>query len=101
MASANLIAPVVSALEAAGANLLAADKAQLEGLIEPLADADAEAIMNALAAHVNLNGLAGALQNPLRNAITGSEPQVASLINENIDGGFNALEAWLEQVSKN
>lgn len=99
MGSPNLIAPVVTALEAAGAILLDQDKAAIEALIDPLADSDAEAVMNALASHITMNGLAGMVQAPLRNAITGSEPTVAGIINANVAGGFDALETWLQKVS--
>ena len=95
MAAPNLAAPIVVAIEAAGAALLESDKAAIEKFIEPLADDDANKIVSAIAAHINMNGIAGMVAPALRNALVGSEPQLDTIINSNIEGGFNALEALL------
>jgi hypothetical protein len=100
MAEPNVIAPLVTALEAAGATLLASDKAALEAFVEPLADSDANAIVSALAAHVQLNGIAGMVAPAVRNALTGSEPAIDGIINQNVNGGFDSLEMLLDGLAK-
>ena len=99
MAAANVAAPLVAALESTGATLLAQDKAALEAFVEPLADADANAVVGAIAAHVQLGGLAGMIAPAMRNALTGSEPAIDNVINTNVDGGFDALEALLTRLA--
>lgn len=95
-----MLAPLLTALEAAGAKLLDEDKAQLERFVEPLADADANAIITAIAAHIQMNGVAGMVAPALRNALTGSEPAIDNIINQNINSGFDDLEALLTGLAK-
>lgn len=103
MASPDLIQPVVVAAEEAaakaGLTLVGDYKAQLIAWIEPLADADAKEAMDALAAHITLNGFASVMQTPIRNAITGSETDVASILNSNIEGGVDSVQAWLAKIA--
>jgi hypothetical protein len=40
------------------------------------------------------------IQTPLRNALIGAEPQVDAVINANIQGGFDDLEALLTNLAK-
>ena len=100
MADKNLGAPLLAALETAGAQILDSDKAKVEAFIEPLADADANAIINAIASHISLNGMAGMVQTPLRNALVGAQPTVDKVINDNVNGGFDALESLLTEMAK-
>jgi hypothetical protein len=100
MAAPNLAAPLIAALEAEGAQLLAAHKAAIEAYVEPLADSDANAVIGAITAHIQMSGLASIAQTPLRNALTGAEPQVDAIINANLGGGFDALEALLTNLAK-
>lgn len=96
-----LLKPVVAALAKEEVTLLPAQVGKLKAMVTPLADSDAKAVMDALAAHVTLHGLASAAQQPIRNAITGSEPDVESIINSNIDGGAAAFESWFSDVATN
>jgi len=100
MASKDVIAPLVAALEGAGAKLLDEDKAKIEAFVEPLADADANAIVSAIAAHIQMNGIAGMVAPALRNALTGSESTIDAVINSNIAGGFDDLETLLDGLAK-
>ena len=100
MASPSTAAPLIAALESAGANLVASDKQAIEAFVEPLADSDANAIIGAIAAHITMNGMASMVQTPLRNAIIGAEPTVDSVINENVNGGFDSLETLLTNLAK-
>lgn len=100
MGSPDLISPIVTACEAAGAKLLEADKAKLEAFLEPLADDDANKIVSAIAAHINMNGVAGMIAPALRNALVGSEPTIDAVINSNINGGFDQLESLLDGLAK-
>jgi len=99
MATPSVVAPLIAALEGAGAKLLDADKKAIETFFEPLADADANAVVSAIAAHITMNGVAGMVQNPLRNALTGSEPALDQIINSNIAGGLDALESLLSGLA--
>ena len=47
-----------------------------------------------------MNGMASMVQTPLRNAILGAEPTVDSVINENVNGGFDSLETLLTNLAK-
>ena len=100
MADPSTAAPLIAALEGLGVKLIDADKQRIEAYVEPLADSDANAIINAIAEHISLNGMASVVQTPLRNALIGAEPNVDSVINANIDGGFDQLEALLTNLAK-
>lgn len=95
MSRPDLIAPIITAAEKAGVKLIDEDKAQFEKMLEPLADADANAVVNAIADHIVLHGAAGMLQSPLRNALTGSESALDDVINQNVEGGIDSIESWL------
>jgi len=99
MAPSSVTAPLVAALEKAGVKLLDDDKAKIEAFVEPLADSDANAIIGAIASHITLNGMAGMVQTPLRNALLGAEPTVDKVINENVNGGFDQLEGLLTKLA--
>lgn len=83
-----------------GVALLGAHKVELESLFHRVADNDANQIVTAIAAHVNLNGLASIAQAPIRNALTGAIPAIDNVINANIDGGFDALSNLLASFAK-
>lgn len=95
-----LVDPIIKASERAGASWTDAHKAELEAALEDLADGDANKLVSAIAAHINMNGVAGMMQNPIRNALTGSEPELDKIINDNIGGGIDQIEALLEQLGE-
>lgn len=99
MAQPDTLAPLYAALAKFGVTVIDADKAKMESAIESWADGDANAVIGAIAAHINLNGMAGMVQNPLRNSITGAEPAIDKVINDNINGGFDQLEATLTKLA--
>jgi hypothetical protein len=100
VAAPNLAAPLIAAIEAEGAQLLDEHKAQIEKAIEPLADNDANLLVSAIASNIHMNGMASMAQAPLRNALTGSEPQLDAIINSNVGGAFDALETLLTNMAK-
>ena len=96
---ANAAAPLLAALEAAGAKLIHEDKAHLEALLAPIVSAGANAIIDAIAMRITMNGLAGMIAPALRNALTGAEPQIDAILNGGIAGGFDNLEALLDRLA--
>lgn len=99
MAKPDVIAPLISALEKAGVTLLDEDKAKIEAFVEPLADNDANAVITAIAAHIEMNGIGGMVAPAIRNALTGSEPAIDAVINSNVSGGFDSLETLLNKLA--
>lgn len=97
MAGANAWAPLWAALAKYGVTVADAEKVPFENWIEPLADTDANAIVSAIASHVELNGLASMLNGDIRSALVGSEAQIDTMINANIAGGVDGL---LDMLSK-
>lgn len=99
MASAASINPLLQTLAKLGVDVGEADKAQLVGIIENVADADAKAAMDALAQHIVLHGLASTFQNAARSDVTSSEDDIVAILNSNIEGGADAILGWLKQVA--
>ena len=99
MATSNSVDLVVEAFAKIGVDLTEAHRAELVQMIENVADPDAKAIMDSLAEHIVLHGLAGAFQSAARNDITSSENDIIGVINSNIAGGVDALDAWLRKVA--
>lgn len=102
MASPNPIAQLVyvveHALEVEGAQLLAEDKAAIEQAFDGVADADANKLVDAIASHITMHGLAGIGERPLRDALTGAEPTLDGLINSNAANAIDGLQALLTRL---
>ena len=90
---------LVSALAAVGVELLDEHKEFLEQIVQRYANADTVVVMNALADHLVLHGLAATIQQPIRDTVRASEPQVAAAIGKNVDDAIEALEGWLKKVA--
>lgn len=99
MTTEEKIAPVLEAFAKIGVDLEEAHQADLEKAIENVADADARAIMDSLAQHIVMHGLASGFQNVARNDVTGSENDIVALIDSNIVGGVEWFDGWLRKVA--
>jgi 2'-5' RNA ligase len=98
-----LLAPVIAAAKIAAAKAglqwFEAHETAIVAWAKPLADADAKEVMDALAAHITLNGFASVMEAPARNAVTGTETTVANIINSSIDGAAAWADGWLKQIA--
>ena len=70
-------------------------KPQLEAKLKNVADSDATRLIGALADDIKLNGLANVMQGATQRAIKGAIPTAVDVINDNIDGGADAIDALL------
>jgi hypothetical protein len=99
MATPSLIAPIVNALEKEVGVLAVEQKATIETFVDTIADNNVNAAVTAIADHINLHGLAGLEQNPIRNALTGAEPALDGIVNNDIDGAYTAFETMVTNLA--
>lgn len=92
--------PIRIAVAKIGGTLLAQHEKELEHFLEPLADADANTVIKAIADHVELHGLAGMAQAPIKGALTGAIPTIDDMINKNIENGFDGLTKLVASFAK-
>ncbi len=82
-----------AAAERSGASFLAADKDQILGAADGIADAWLDQVVTAICDNLPAGGLKSFEWGPIRNAVLASEPQIDQATNDRISALFDAIES--------
>jgi DNA-binding transcriptional regulator YbjK len=103
VASQDLAEPVLVAAEQAAAKIglqfTEAHQAAFIAWFEPIADADAKVLVDGLASHIQINGIASVMQGPIQGAVEGEVPALVTLLNGTVENGAAWVDSWLKSIA--